>query len=210
MITKKQGYEIVGGLTRTSKMPGKSYSLPAWECKTGSKLAKIPGTTCFGCYAMRGNYVRYPEIKRAQYRRLNTLHKAQWVIGMVASIGKDPFFRWQDAGDVQDYAHLKKIFLVCEMTPNTKHWMPTREAWISKHLKDKPKNLTIRFSATMVDQSRHTLPKAWKNTSTVATDLNKTYKSEGNFCPAPKQGGECKDCRACWDGRIKNIVYGKH
>ena len=37
-------------------MPGLSYSLPAWACKTGAKLAKIPGTPCFGCYAMKGNY----------------------------------------------------------------------------------------------------------------------------------------------------------
>ena len=30
-------------MTRTSKMPGLSYSLPAWECKTGAKLAKKMG-----------------------------------------------------------------------------------------------------------------------------------------------------------------------
>ena len=36
----KDAKEITGSLTRTSKMPGLSYSLPAWECKTGSKLRK--------------------------------------------------------------------------------------------------------------------------------------------------------------------------
>ena len=39
----KEAKEITGSLTRTSKMPGLSYSLPAWECKTGAKLRKIPG-----------------------------------------------------------------------------------------------------------------------------------------------------------------------
>ena len=34
-------------------------------------------------------------------------------------------------------------------------------------------------------------------------------------CPAPKQldkNGKphCKDCRACWDPKVKNIAYGEH
>ena len=37
----KEAAKITGSMTRTSKMPGLSYSLPAWECKTGSKLRKI-------------------------------------------------------------------------------------------------------------------------------------------------------------------------
>ena len=42
----EEAKQITGSLTRTSKMPGLSYSLPAWECKTGSKLRKIPGSVC--------------------------------------------------------------------------------------------------------------------------------------------------------------------
>jgi hypothetical protein len=30
---------------------------------------------------------------------------------------KSKFFRWHDSGDVQDEAHLMKIFEVCELTP---------------------------------------------------------------------------------------------
>ena len=55
--------KITGSLTRTSKMPGLSYSLPAWECKTGSKLRKIKGSVCASCYALKGNYTRYKAIK---------------------------------------------------------------------------------------------------------------------------------------------------
>ena len=51
----KQAKEITGSLTRTSKMPGLSYSLPAWECKTGSKLRKIKGSVCASCYALKGH-----------------------------------------------------------------------------------------------------------------------------------------------------------
>ena len=46
----KEAKEITGSLTRTSKMPGLSYSLPAWECKTGSKLRKVKDSVCSMCY----------------------------------------------------------------------------------------------------------------------------------------------------------------
>ena len=64
-----------------------------------------------------------------------------------------------------------------------------------------PSNLTIRFSGTMIDQPAL---KAWPNTSTVSTD------PEARTCPAPDQNNECGDCRACWDGDVKNVAYGKH
>ena len=50
----KEAIKITEGFTRTSKMPGLSYSLPAWECKTGSKLRKIKGSVCASCYALKG------------------------------------------------------------------------------------------------------------------------------------------------------------
>ena len=65
--------KITGSMTRTKKMPGLSYSLPAWECITGKKLRKVPGSVCEFCYALKGNYTRYPAIKAAQYYRLRSL-----------------------------------------------------------------------------------------------------------------------------------------
>ena len=195
----KDAKQITGSLTQTSKMPGKSYSLPAWECKTGSKLRLIKGSVCGSCYALKGNYTRYKNIKEAQYVRLKAIKKPAWVAAMVAQMQTSKYFRWHDAGDVQDLRHLLKIFKVCELTPNTKHWMPTREAWIHKYLHKKPKNLVIRFSSHMIDFPPM---KAWPTTSTVVTN--------GSTCPSPKQGNKCKDCRACWDPKIKNVAYGKH
>jgi len=61
---------ITGTLSKPSKMPGWSYGIPAKECKTGSKLAKIPGTVCHGCYALKGCYV-FPNVQEAQYKRLS-------------------------------------------------------------------------------------------------------------------------------------------
>ena len=123
----KEAQAITGSMTRTSKMPGLSYSLPARECQTGAKLRLVPGTPCHGCYALKGNYIRYPAIKKAQYYRLASLKRDSWTTAMVAQIKRQKFFRWHDAGDLQSADHLKKIFTVCELTPGTSHWLPTQE-----------------------------------------------------------------------------------
>ncbi len=195
----KEAAAITGSMTRTSKMPGLSYSLPAWECKTGSKLRKIKNSVCSACYALKGNYTRYKAIKAAQYVRLASLNNELWTAAIVTQIKRQKYFRWHDAGDVQDLQHLNKIYEVCRLTPGTKHWMPTREAWIKDHLDGKPDNLVIRFSAPMIDQAA---PASWPNSSEVVT--------EGATCPAPQQGNSCGDCRNCWNPEIKTIKYGKH
>ena len=195
----KDALKITDSFTKTKKMPGLSYSLPAWECKTGAKLAKIKGSVCNGCYAMKGNYTRYPAIKAAQYVRLKAINSPLWVEAMVAQIKNQKYFRWHDAGDIQSADHLQKIFEVCKLTPDTKHWMPTREAWVKDHLASCPDNLIVRLSAPMIDQPA---PSSWVHTSTVVTS--------GRTCPAPDQGNVCGSCRACWDKDVKNIAYGEH
>ena len=37
--------KLVGGLSKPSKMPGWAYGIPAKECKTGSKLRQVKGST---------------------------------------------------------------------------------------------------------------------------------------------------------------------
>ena len=194
----KEARKITDSLTRTSKMPGLSYSLPAWECKTGSKLRKVKNSVCSACYALKGNYTRYKNIKIAQYRRLAAIKLEGWTRAMAAQILRQKYFRWHDAGDVQDLDHLNKIYQVCELTPDVKHWMPTREAWIKDHLNRKPANLVIRFSPPMIGQRND----SWPNSSMVVT--------EGATCPAPQQGGKCGSCRQCWDPAVKVVSYGKH
>ena len=183
-------------------MPGLSYSLPAWECKTGSKLRNIKGSVCASCYALKGNYTRYPAIKAAQYVRLEALKDQRWIAAMVAQVIRQKYFRWHDAGDIQSMEHLYKIFKVCELTPETQHWMPTREAQFLKQVKPEevPKNLIIRQSSHMVDQPA---VKFWPWTSTVTSGQDAS-------CPAPNQGNSCGDCRQCWDRSTPNVSYGKH
>ena len=201
-MDKKTAKEITGSLSKPSKMPGWSYGLPAKECKTGGKLQNVKGSTCFDCYALKGCYV-FKVVQNAQYYRLKAIKDRRWVQAMALQINnkRSKEFRWHDSGDIQDLKHLAKIFKVCKLTPEIKHWLPTREAWVKKFIPAAPANLNIRFSMPMIDQEA---AGGWDNTSTVVTD-----KTKAN-CPAPQQGNECKSCRACWDKSIKNIAYLAH
>ena len=209
-MKKIEAIQIIGGdLSATTKMPCKSFNLPAWECKTGSKLAKIKGSVCFNCYAMKGNYTRFPSVKKAQYKKLGQLFNPAWVNAMVAMIEREnnPFFRWHDAGDVQSVKHFNNICEVARKTPDIKHWLPTREhKIINDYVKAGntiPDNLIVRISATMIDDKPS---KTASHTSTVHNKSNPI----GYECPAPDQDGECGDCRACWDTNIKNVSYKEH
>ena len=72
-----EALQIIGGLSKPSKMPGWAYGLPAKECKTGSKLVKVPGSVCHGCYALKGCYV-FKVVQDAQYRRLESTRSPLW------------------------------------------------------------------------------------------------------------------------------------
>jgi hypothetical protein len=201
-MNKDELKQITGGLSKPSKMPGFSYNLPATRCITGAKLVKIPGSVCSGCYALKGRY-RFPNVKNAMQRRLDSINHPLWTQAMATSIieTKTGFFRWHDSGDLQSLDHLKKIFEVCNLTPGIQHWLPTRETSIIACIQadEVPKNLIIRLSAHKVDGKASTF---WPWTSTVVTS-EKT-------CPAAEQENKCKDCRACWDRTIPNVAYGKH
>ena len=195
-----EAIKITHTLSNPSKMPGFSYGLPALECKTGSKLRKVPGTPCYGCYALKGCYV-FPDVKAAQYKRLRAMAHDSWTMAMAQQINskRSKWFRWHDSGDVQSLEHMQKILTVCRLTPDTKHWLPTQERPYLPAPEAVPNNLIIRLSGSKVDGPP---PTAWKHTSSVVT--------KNASCPAPSQGGKCRECRACWTKSIKNVSYGKH
>ena len=201
-MLKKEAKQITGGLSAPGKMPGPSYNLPAWACITGSKLAKIPGTICNKCYAKKGRY-NFPNVKAALSRRLKSLKHPQWTEAMTVLITGHDHFRWHDSGDLQSSWHLKQIFEVCNNTPDTAHWLPTQERqYLPLPGSSVPSNLLIRLSNAKIDSKPG---QAWSHWSTVVTKPR-----AGHVCPAPKQGGKCKSCRACWDKKVHEVQYLKH
>ena len=205
--TIKQALSIVQGLTSTSKMPSSSYSIPAKDCPTGQKLRSIEGSVCSTCYALKGNYVRYPKIVEVQEKRLASINNKDWVNAMVYLINNKKdivnsgVFRWHDSGDLQDNKHFEKILKVVELTPTVKHWLPTKESKIIKaHKGPIPANIVIRLSGSMIDGKAP----IYSNTSTVTTvKANATCRSFEN-------DGQCGTCRKCWDKTVKTISYLAH
>lgn len=206
----KSAEAIAGPLGNPSKMPGKSYGLPAAECRVGSELRKIPGSTCARCYALRGKY-QYENVLSCQYRRLEAISHPQWVEAMVYLIEHqvsrdDPYFRWHDSGDVQSLEHLGKIADIARRIPWCHFWLPTRESGIVRQYQRAgrtfPKNLRVRASAAMIDSPP---PKSFPYTSTV----HSTEPVYGKRCTAPDHGNQCGPCRACWQ-RFRNVSYHVH
>ncbi len=212
MLTKSAAEAIAGTLSAPSKMPCYSYGTPAEECITGAKLRAVPNTTCSNCYAFTGFYRTYAKtIKPAQYKRLESITKAQWSEAMVSLIGrtKNEFFRWHDSGDIQSLAHLEKIADVARRLPQVKFWLPTREYGIVAEYRVKhgnfPGNLVVRLSA-------HKLDSQAPNVGLPTSEVHTTDRPAAGIheCPARYQGNACGDCRACWNPAVKTVSYHQH
>jgi hypothetical protein len=221
-LTLKAATSVAGSIGFPSKMPGTSYGISAEHCKTGSKLAKVPGSVCFNCYALGGNY-QYPSVKTAHAKREAGIDSPHWTAAMVAILKHTQrkgtnrqgekialgFHRWHDSGDIQSVEHLAKICDVARATPAIRHWLPTRELAMVQAYRDAgnhiPSNLVVRVSATMIDGPA---TKVWPTVSRV--HHNEPPAKGAHVCPAPTQGNACGDCRACWSKHVKTVSYHKH
>lgn len=223
-IHLQTAWDAVGGLSEPSKMPDYSHSIPAKYCKVGSVLRKVLGSTCGGCYALKGRYV-FPNVADALERRYRLLDNPAWVDAMselinalvkereyVDSDGNTrtgKHFRWHDAGDIQSVDHLRRIVLVALNTPTVSHWLPTREyrmvADYRKAYGEFPDNLTVRQSAHMIGKPGplgYGLPVSSVTTTHTMPDAS--------VCEAGTREGKCGPCRACWDVNVAHITYPKH
>lgn len=218
--TLKNAQEIAGKFSdKNSKMPGSTFAISAKECNVGGKLANVKGSVCDRCYALKLQKLR-PSVDTgwtnnylAATKMINE-NPAKWSAACAFQIKRmalksgEMFHRWFDSGDLQSVEMLAAIVLTCELTPNVKHWLPTREAKIVKtFIKNGgvvPANLVIRISSTMIGDA----PIAgYANTSTVH---RKGDEPAGHICPASQQNGSCGSCRACWTSTVSNVSYPLH
>jgi hypothetical protein len=210
MATIEELEKRVGGLSKPSKMPGHSYSLPALEtCNVGSKLALVPGTPCHACYACKGRY-KFSNVSMAQSRRLTKMQTSStWVSDMVEILRRknEKHFRWHDSGDLINVDHLKAICTIAIGVPDCQFWLPTQEhKLVREFLKDGgkiPANLNIRISSGLVDGRAPT-------TDLCTSGIYKDNEPRGYACPAPLQNNNCGSCRACWNKEIKHVDYAFH
>ena len=213
--TIKELESVCHTLSKPSKMPCHSYNTSTTGCRVGSTLVNVPGSVCFGCYAMKGNYTRYPAGERARLKRLKAIREnlGAWekaITELIRRKEKSGFFRWHDAGDIQGILHLEAINRIALALPDIRFWLPTRELstvaqFAMKHGKF-ASNLVVRLSALKVKgiAPASVAKRLGVNTSTVG------WKGTRHTCPASAQGNECKACRACWQSSVANVDYPFH
>lgn len=206
MWTVDKANQLVGGLSAPGKMPCKSFSISAFLCQTGSRLAAIAGSVCADCYARKNRYAMQ-NVQAALVRRMGVLaraladkvFRAEFISAMSFLISRSPWFRWHDSGDLQSVAHFNLICDIARATPDTMHWLPTKEPRYVKG--DIPANLIVRISAPHIDQPP---PKNAAHTSTVVSDRIQAT------CRSFEREGKCGPCRMCWNPEIKNVSYFQH
>ena len=200
-------------LSNTYNMPCPSTSLPIKKCITGFKLAQVKGSICEVCYGGRGRYVMFPAIEKALEYRLHVweTNPQMWQDEIVKGINRKrkphEYFRWFDVGDIQGPRMADAIVEICKRTPNTLHWLPTKEYGFARYMfrQELPDNLIVRVSAPMVDGA----PLGWALFTSTVHDKGLPM---GHNCPAGKTTpAKCPDdCRACWDKTVPNITYPLH
>jgi len=224
----KRAETEIGGFSNPAKMPCKSWSTPASKCILGAKLQQVKGSTCSGCYAMKGCYTFKSTVNATQRRferiteALNDSKSAERFISAFAFAlnfrsKRTPYFRWHDAGDLQSAEHLRIICAIAARTPGVAHWLPTREAGIVREFLNHggyiPHNMVVRLSTPMVDGVPTGILQGLA-ISHPRVALSGVHSPEenpafGESCIAYTQDGECRDCRACWDPQ-RDISYPKH
>ena len=214
----KEAKEAANISKGNSKMPGSTFATDSFACRVGSKLAKLKGSVCESCYARRIQKLR-PTVNigwKANYEKATRLlaHAPEkWIAACAFQINRiamqtgEKYHRWFDSGDLDSVDMLRAICSVAEQTPAIKHWLPTREIGIVLEYARAggivPSNLIIRVSSPMIGDK----PLSLANTATVHREGQESY---GHKCPAPTQGNNCGNCRACWNPSVKNISYTKH
>jgi len=209
----KEAELAVGNLSRPSKMPSYAWSISARRCNVGSKLAKVKGSVCEGCYALKGRYM-FSNTQDALERRYDAWNsdRAKWVDAMIylmhnkQHIVNAGVFRFFDSGDIQGSAMLDDINTVAWASPTIRFWLPTKEYKLVKNYdKEIAPNLVIRVSAPTVD-------KGFSGYTHISTVYNKDNidTAKGAVCPASKQDNQCGSCRACWDDKVSEVSYIAH
>ena len=201
-------------LSRTSKLPGPSWSLPAWFTCPGARSDDgEPVEACSKCYALQGRY-NFPSVREARNRNRADWQRSAWVDEMVKLIEPHRFFRWFDSGDIYSKRLAQKMLVICAMTPDTQHWIPTRSwkipsiAPVLSALNTLP-NVVVRQSEDRIDHGPWTVP--GEHRSMIVTKPDDYEPGYGRvLCTAYRRQGKCGPCRACWSKRIHTVQYPIH
>lgn len=214
-------------LSAPSKMPGYSWSLPAYQ-----SCPRAHGTICDTCYAGKGFY-RMPSVVNAQSARftwtresmrsasgriawVNTLYRA---IYQTRELG-EVYFRVHDSGDMFSPSYAACWVELCVRLPKVKFWIPTR-AWQQPrrdnllHVMSESDGVMAQL-VTMASLPNVTVRPSALNFGDVAPKVaglhaGTTADSQtARQCPAHLQDNQCGKCRICWNGKGTEVSYTRH
>lgn len=204
-------------LSKTSKMPCKSISLPIEETCVGryELNSKILKEICEKCYAGKGAYNWPPSVKLKNHNLVET-RKHNFVPDMIKLLSKMDYFRWFDSGDIENEIMLEKLYQICLETPDTKHWIPTKsrdlfDQYLWEMLEALP-NVKVRFSSPSKNGKYDNIHGSTAISDKSQLDGNlflckaKSIGFKKNGKPNPKK---CHNCRACWHNP-RPIAYEVH
>jgi hypothetical protein len=201
-------------LSNTNKMPCKSWSLEAIATCPASIDPKTNELVeaCSGCYAAKGFYLM-PNTKKVREHNKEDWKRDDWVFDMVEAIKKDKYFRWFDSGDVYSVKLAIKILEIIKLTPDTKHWLPTRMYKFPKFRSilrriNKQPNANVRLSSDSM-YGKLVSFKSFTNSTIIKGNII-ALDSGVDLCHAGSNKGKCGDCRACWNKDIQTVAYLYH
>lgn len=232
---------VHGGLSQTSKMPCRSFSLGAGQtCPAGSKMVRDDPehAVCTVCFA-KGGREAMPGVQASKKSRLKLLQRAlgdptqreKFVAEMVGSIQRQgAYFRWFDSGDIFRPEFLDLIVDIVRATPDTWHWIPTKQEdfvkqWVAEHGADElPPNANIRISAMLMNQEKSQRPPFTASSVYISKPPATAFA-----CPAtwdrrhierygrriktkagPGIEPTCGPCRKCWERETPQVCYRFH
>jgi hypothetical protein len=231
-MTRREAELVAGSLSRTTKMPGASYGLPAHLCPFREGAREDRTLVCSDCYACKGNY-QFENVKRSQERRWESLEHPGWAEAMrtlllaeLARRKEGRWFRWHDAGEIKDAGHLRRLFDLADAMAKVRFWLPMRLGNPGSEIRESrtemllqaiercggvPDNLAPRVSSQRFDELDPVPAELAKHGVVASMVVDRLPVPEGvHSCPAPSQGGSCGRCRACWSRRVAAVAYHRH
>lgn len=203
-------------LSRPTKMPGPSWSLPAGRPGACPFMVVGANTICGVCYAKGEHAGRYASasVQRAQWARFDwtracmrssPIEFVETLIEAIEVAGDHPYMRVHDSGDLFSERYTRCWIEICAAIPKTRFWFPTRSwraPWVQAivELNALP-NVTVRPSSIHFDEAPPEIAGLAAGTTASAVLVT---------CPAPKQHNACGACRTCWDRPELPVSYHAH
>lgn len=189
-----------------------AFGLPTHACAVGKILSRKQDKAyvCRVCYAKVGQ-IALPHSQARLEKNLDGYFANQeaWRYMFVALLknAAPKFFRWFHSGDLQEgmFAH---IVAIAQLSPEIQFYLPTKEhAQVKTYGRisnwEIPANLTVRLAGHVIDE--YPSLARTKNLQGCMT----VYHHPCN-CMAHHTGGQCQDCRLCWDKSVPTICYPLH